>query len=91
MITVGAVYVAISTWWPPERVEQRVREGLEKMKKGLANRKRVKLTIENQHASESPKPEEPPIPSLFNCRLFSWLQREATESNRNSTPRIKKC
>ena len=61
-----------------ERAEQRVREGLEKMKKGLADSKRVKLTIEKQrktHASESPKPKEAPIPSLFNFRLFSWLQK----------------
>jgi hypothetical protein len=59
-----------------ERAEHRVREGLEKMKKGLADSKKVKLTVEKQrrlHAFESPKPKER-TSSLFNFGLFSWLR-----------------
>ena len=59
-----------------ERAEQRVREGLEKMKKGLADNKRVKLSIEKhrkKQASDSPKPKKTNS-SMFGL-LSSWLPR----------------
>ncbi|CAB9511949.1 expressed unknown protein [Seminavis robusta] len=60
------------------RAEQRVKEGLEKMKRGLADNKRVKLSMEKQRklqASESPKAQKHGTPTLFGFDLFSWLPK----------------
>jgi hypothetical protein len=67
-----------------ERAERRVLEGLEKMKKGLADNKKVKLSLEKirkKRATHSPKPKPQvstasraaPTGVLSGFNLFSWI------------------
>jgi len=64
-----------------ERAERKVREGLEKMKQGLADNKKVKLSLEklrkNKVTSPSPRKEPRQTTNMldsFNHMLPSWLK-----------------